>query len=920
MSTPPPGRTPAQRDPLKLLSAILTGLVLGFFAVLFAQRMLPWHEQDRTPAYTDSASRQSMDKPRAAAVPAAKPAAPVRHAEMVPPPASKPAPGEGKIPGKDDSLAPAAPIPASGKPETVSEAPKPAAAGPDQRSKAGSEPAKPSAAEAPPPAKAETAAVPVLVPASSAKPAKSLSAEEMTAALQPLLSYKISGEDAKAVKEAFEAAGREDSDDARAAIKKIADPSAKNFANWRRLRQLQTDVQEGIAFRLAHPLFPDLPQDGANEKALFLSNAPAAAVLKFYVNRQPLTGAGHASLGGALLETGERERGLAMIKFAWGRYVLDPAVEEKFRARFGAILNENDRRRHEQLLKVHAALKDDPGKDSEVRGRVRGLRAALKARAKTKARRGRPVPQKARHGNRRRRSDAGDGSPMLREAAVAGKARAFRVASLVEPVRYRYRRPAAASEDKDGKKAPDKDAGTLQSKAAANAFKLAKEVVGGPGTLLARLKALRRENADDDLWSLLRSIDPDSADLAAPDVWWEFRRSEVRRALLQDHPRTAYAIAKMHGPLNGENLSEAEFMAGWIALRFVHDPLLAVHHFEASRVAGFSRTEARAAYWLGRAKLEVGASKAAQRYFAEAASRFYTYYGGLARQAVQRANVCEFRAPAAPSPREIEAFVNEDAFRGVMIAKQLDMEPALNAYILDLARQLRDPVQMTLVLELAQRVTGPHVAVRAAKIALLRGFPVEAYAFPALLPKYSEAGDNAKLEAALLNALTRQESEFYTGTISPVGARGLMQLMPQTARQVAASAKMKYELARLVSDPSYNVTLGSVFLAQLVSAYGGSYVLSLAAYNAGPGRVAEWIKEFGDPRDKNVDPVDWVERIPFTETRQYVQKILESVQLYRCGFESSKPGFQLMEDLHRGRPGKIPDLEDIAGSGSDEAP
>ena len=834
---------------------------------------------------------------------------------MAPLPASKPAPEESKSPAKDNSPAPATPV--SAKPGTGSETPKPAAAGSAQQSKAGSEPAKPSAAEAAQPAKAEPAPVPVLVPASTARPGKALPAEAMTAALQPLLAFKIGEEDAKAVKEAFEAAGREDSDDARAAIKKIADPSARNFAEWRRLRQLETDLQEGIAFRLAHPLYPDLPQDGANEKELFLSNAPAAAVLKFYVNRQPLTGAGHASLGGALLETGERERGLAMIKFAWGRYVLDPAVEEKFRSRFGALLNENDRRRREQLLKVHAALKDDPGKDLEVRGR--GLRAAMKAKAR--ARRGRVAPHKALHRNRRRRADAGEGSLLLREAAATGKARAFRVASLVEPVRYRYRRPAAASEDKDdGKKAPDKGAGTLQSKAAANAFKLAKEVVGGPGTMLARLKALRRENADDDLWSLLRSIDPDSADLAAPDVWWEFRRSEVRRALLQDHPRTAYAIAKTHGPLNGENLSEAEFMAGWIALRFVHDPLLAVHHFEASRVAGFSRTEARAAYWLGRAKLEVGASKEAQRYFAEAASRFYTYYGGLARQAVQRGNVCEFRAPAAPSPREIEAFVNEDAFRGVMIAKQLDMEPALNAYILDLARQLRDPVQMTLVLELAQRVTGPHVAVRAAKIALLRGFPVEAYAFPALLPKYSEAGDNAKLEPALLNALTRQESEFYTGTISPVGARGLMQLMPQTARQVAASAKMKYELSRLVSDPSYNVTLGSVFLAQLVSAYGGSYVLTLAAYNAGPGRVAEWIKEFGDPRDKNVDPVDWVERIPFTETRQYVQKILESVQLYRCGFESSKPGFQLVEDLHRGRPGKIPELEDIAGSGSDEAP
>ena len=232
--------------------------------------------------------------------------------------------------------------------------------------------------------------------------------------------------------------------------------------------------------------------------------------------------------------------------------------------------------------------------------------------------------------------------------------------------------------------------------------------------------------------------------------------------------------------------------------------------------------------------------------------------------------------------------------------------PLLTSVGVDLARQIRDPEQMTLVMELAERVVPPHVAVRAAKIALLRGYAVEAYAYPTLLPKFDQAGGNGKLEPALLNALTRQESEFYTGTVSRVGARGLMQLMPETAKHIAAAVKMKYELPRLISDPSYNVTLGSAFLAQLLSGYDGSYVLSLAAYNAGPGRVSEWIKDFGDPRDKDVDPIDWVERIPFTETRQYVQKILESTQLYRCRFANSKTRFQLVEDLHRGRPGKFP--------------
>ena len=582
MSTLPPGRTPAPRDPLKLLSAILTGLVLGFFAVLFAQRMLPRQEQDQMVARTDAASRQPMDKPRAATVPAAKLAAPVRHAEMAPLPASKPAPEESKRPAKDNSPAPATLV--SGKPETASETPKPAAAGAAQQSKAGSEPAKPSAAEAAQAAKAEPAAVPALVPASTARPGKALPAEEMTAALQPLLSFKIAGEDAKAVKEAFEASAREDSDDARAAIKKIADPSARNFADWKRLRQSQADLQEGIAFRLAHPLYPDLPQDGANEKALFLSNAPAAAVLKFYVNRQPLSGAGHASLGGALLETGERERGLAMIRFAWGRYVLDPAVEEKFRSRFGALLNE---RPPPPRTAPQGARRVEGRSGQGFGGARRGLRAAMRARGR--ARRGRIAPHKVMHRYRGRRADAGDGLLLLREAAATGKARAFRVASLVEPVRYRYRRPAAASEDKDdGKKAPDKGAGTLQSKAAANAFKLAKEVLADPGPCLpGSRRCAARTRTTICGRSCVRST-------PMPPIWPPrmfggssgVARSAARCS--RTTPGPPMPIAKAHGPLEGENLSEAEFTAGWIALRFVHDPLLAVHHFEASRVAGFS--------------------------------------------------------------------------------------------------------------------------------------------------------------------------------------------------------------------------------------------------------------------------------------------------------------------------------------------
>jgi soluble lytic murein transglycosylase len=767
---------------------------------------------------------------------------------------------------------------------------------------------------------------PVLVPVSELKFPKSSSAPDMTAALEPLLSFKISEEDVKAIKEAAEAAKREDDEDARAAIKKISAPAAKVFGEWLRLHVPRADFQEVMAFRAAHPFFPEPPQDSIFERELFLSRIDSPSVLRFYANRVPLTAAGHASLGAALMETGERERGLALIKYAWGRYVLDPAVEEKFRARFGTLLNEDDQRRRTRLLAAHTAFKNDPGKllaASKGKKDKKGLRAAARAKAKkgknVSARRG---SRRASPPRRRRGAQNGTGTP-AREALLNPKAPATASAPLYVPVQLK--KPASKekskeSGDKNGE--GSKPAGkTLQTEAAEDALALSKERPAGPATLLARLKTLRRKDSDNELWSILRSISPDNVDLADPDHWWDFRRSEVRLALNDGHPKTAYAIAKAHGPLAGESLSEAEFLAGWIALRFLNDPHRAIPHFEASRVLGFGRYEARAAYWLGRAKLEIKAAQDAQTHFAEAAGRYYTFYGGLARRAVRKANACEFRAPPEPSQESVTAFVNEDAFKAVAIAKQAGLDTVLVSFVLDLARQIRDPQQMTLLMELAGRTAPAQVALRAAKIALLRGYATEAYAYPVLMPKFSQSAGAAKLEPALLNALTRQESEFNTETVSSAGARGLMQLMPQTAKHMAAALKMKYEHGRLVSDPSYNVTLGSAFLAQLLSGYDGSYVLTLAAYNAGPGRVQEWIKDFGDPRAASIDPIDWIERIPFTETRQYVQRIIESVQLYRCRLEDSKTTFQLAEDLHRGRPGKLPELTDVSGSASlDDTP
>jgi soluble lytic murein transglycosylase len=160
-----------------------------------------------------------------------------------------------------------------------------------------------------------------------------------------------------------------------------------------------------------------------------------------------------------------------------------------------------------------------------------------------------------------------------------------------------------------------------------------------------------------------------------------------------------------------------------------------------------------------------------------------------------------------------------------------------------------------------------------------------------------------RIDPALLHALSRQESEFNAAAKSPVGAAGLMQLMPATARMVARQYKVPHSQDKL-TNPVYNQQLGEAFLNDLIESYGGSYFMSLAAYNAGGGRVAEWVKAFGDPRTGEIDPVDWIERIPFTETREYVFKIMESLQLYRSRLAGPNQALQLVQDLNRGR--KVP--------------
>ena len=434
---------------------------------------------------------------------------------------------------------------------------------------------------------------------------------------------------------------------------------------------------------------------------------------------------------------------------------------------------------------------------------------------------------------------------------------------------------------------------------------LDKKVKTDPAVLLSRVRWLRRHGNDKKAWRLMNMVPEDAEALADPNQWWQERRIQTRRALNAGKPEIAYEIASRHGGATGDDLHEAEFLAGWIALRFLKKPEQARQHFADSRKgADLPADFARSDYWSGRAALRLGDFEMAEQYFAKAAQHFHKYYGQLSRLALgDKAEPIRFRRPARPTREDMNRFAARDVVRALPVARQSGFGSFLSLFIYEMARDLESPGEMTLAAELAKRIAPPNVLVRFGKVALNRGFPVEIYAYPTDIPEFEMLAGARPVERALMLALARQESEFNPKAVSSAGARGLMQLMPGTARMMARINNMRYRLSSL-SDPEYNAKLGSSYMRRVLDRFDGSYIMMLAGYNAGPGRVNQWIELSGDPRRAGVDPVDWVERIPFTQTRVYVHKIMESLQVYRAILAQSEAGeVTLATDLHRGRAG-----------------
>jgi soluble lytic murein transglycosylase len=412
-----------------------------------------------------------------------------------------------------------------------------------------------------------------------------------------------------------------------------------------------------------------------------------------------------------------------------------------------------------------------------------------------------------------------------------------------------------------------------------------------PGLLYERLRWRRIKDRDLEARDMLEHP---PKDLGRPEMWWNERAIQVRRALSNGEASVAYRLASNHGLSRGAAYADAEFLSGWIALRFLGDAQKARKHFEALHAnVTFPVSVARGAYWSGRAAEALNDEDGARTWYAKAAQYPTVFYGQMARLRIEDSS-----PPMDPavSVEEAKAFASDELVRAARIVARSPDRSLMRWFVLRLVDRAKTPAEHRLIAALAQHEGRPEIAVAAAKASARHGVILVEAGYPERpMPPGADT-----VEGELAHAVIRQESAFDTQAVSIAGARGLMQLIGPTAQHVAKTMKLPFDRDRLNSDPDYNVRLGTRYLADLVDQFGGSYVLAIAAYNAGPSRVRSWSRNGGDPRKGALDVLDWIAMIPISETRDYVQRVIENLEVYRARSNGGVIAMRIKEDLARG--------------------
>ncbi|MDE3038063.1 MAG: lytic transglycosylase domain-containing protein, partial [Pseudomonadota bacterium] len=412
-----------------------------------------------------------------------------------------------------------------------------------------------------------------------------------------------------------------------------------------------------------------------------------------------------------------------------------------------------------------------------------------------------------------------------------------------------------------------------------------------PGLLFDRLRYREQRGYDSGSREMLLAAPPQ---VPYPDRWWRWRETEIIKAVDERNYKLAERLLANHGQVAGSNLADAVWLSGWLKTEFLRQPQQGFEIFRRMYDdVHYPVSRARAAYWAARAAEKAGDKAEARHWYLVAADYPTTFYGQVA--ALKRGGDDTLHIPPAPAIMgdDRERFAESDLAQAIKIAADLGEDSLASRLIKTLAEDADDARQAALIADFGSKSGHPYLGVQAAKKAMQADVLDLHASYPV-----PETPRHLAVEKPLALAIGRQESEFDPRAKSPSNALGVMQLKPATARETARKNGLGYSPSRLF-DPEYSFTVGSLYLAHLINNYDGSYIMAIAAYNAGPGNVRGWQHQFGTPGTDVDSAVDWIEKIPYTETRNYVQRVIENLQVYRYLEADGRAELKLGKDLVR---------------------
>ncbi len=410
--------------------------------------------------------------------------------------------------------------------------------------------------------------------------------------------------------------------------------------------------------------------------------------------------------------------------------------------------------------------------------------------------------------------------------------------------------------------------------------KVPPKFINNVGLKFDRAKWRRKRGRHEGALEIINALPDDPKYLVKPDLWFKEKFIIARKKINQKKFKEAYNLMTNHGVIDSGKLAEAEWHAGWLALRFLNMPQKATEHFYSMyEGVNYPISKSRAAFWLGEAYSKIGKNQTAKQWYSKAAEFNTTFYGQLAAAKIDKKKY-RVKNNFTYNKDDFKKFLKKDLVKAFILLDELNVSQKGKDIIKHLGSEdspLIDQIHAGL---LAQEINRLDFAVQIAKQASYLNKNLLELNYPIIETPKMVARQKILPQEVIL-ALIRQESEFDGRANSWVGAKGLMQVMPATGRLVAKQAGLRYSKSKLVNDEYFNLQLGSFYISDLNQNLKGATYMAFAAYNAGPHRVKQWIRRFGDPRKGDISPIDWIELIPFSETRNYVQRVIENIQVYK---------------------------------------